>query len=162
MADNVEPAVEIRRTDIRSPEAQSLILALNAELKARYPEEGACHFRLEADEVAEGRGAFLVAFAPAQNPVACGAIRRIDPETSEIKRMYVKPEWRGKGIAGAMVSALEQECLRLGVARIVLETGVRQHEAIELYARAGFERIAAFGEYMGKPLSVCFAKKLRV
>jgi GNAT superfamily N-acetyltransferase len=160
MADNAEAAVEIRRMDIRSREAQTLILELNAELKARYPEEGACHFRLEADEVTEGRGAFLVGFAAGEKPVACGAVRRIDPETCEIKRMYVKPPWRGKGIARAMVAALEQESRRLGVGRIVLETGVRQHEALSLYSKAGFERIAAFGDYAGKPLSVCFAKTL--
>ena len=82
--------IEIRRADISTPVVQQLILALNAELEVRYPEEGANHFRLDADEVADGRGAFLVAYIDGR-AVGCGAVRRNDPEVAEIKRMYVRP-----------------------------------------------------------------------
>jgi len=86
-----ESQIEIRRADINSSVVGELISALNGELKRQYPEEGATHFRLEPDEVAEGHGAFVVAYA-GDKPVGCGAIRKLDSETAEIKRMYVVPE----------------------------------------------------------------------
>ena len=151
--------IEIRGADINSSTAAELITALNAELKKQYPEEGATHFRLGSDEVAEGSGAFLIGYAKG-NPIGCGAIRKLDADTAEIKRMYVVPEARGKGISKKMLRALEEEGRRLGVRRIVLETGERQIEAMALYAGAGFVRIPLFGEYLDSPLSVCMAKDL--
>ena len=85
----VHPAeIDIRREDILSPVAQQLILALNAELEGRYPEEGANFFRLDADEVAEGHGGFFIAYL-AGEAVGCGAVRGVEPGVAEIKRMYV-------------------------------------------------------------------------
>jgi putative acetyltransferase len=155
----VEAGVNIRREDIGSSVAAAMIEALNGELSGRYPEAGANHFRLDAEEVADGRGAFLVAYAGSR-PVACGAIRRLDAGTAEIKRMYVVPAERRRGFAQVMLARLEAEARALGVARIVLETGVRQPEAIALYTREGFTRIPAFGEYLEDALSVCMAKDL--
>ena len=158
-----EPAdqnrVIVQRFDILSPPARTLIEALNAELSSRYPEEGACHFRLDAHEVADGQGAFLIAFQSGK-PVGCGAVRRIEARTGELKRMFVVPEERGRGVGRAILNALESEAQALGVSRLMLETGVRQSEAIALYQRAGFSRIAPFGEYVDSPLSVCMAKEL--
>lgn len=156
---NVNPALEIRRVDIVSAVAGALIQSLNAELARTYPEPGACHFRLDAEEVAEGRGAFLVAFENG-NPAGCGAVRKIDAESAELKRMYVKPEARGKGIGRAIVSALEAESRRLGVGRMVLETGTRQAAAQALYEKMGFVRVPLLPEYAGSPLSICMEKKL--
>jgi GNAT superfamily N-acetyltransferase len=151
--------VEIRRAEISAPIVQQLIAALNAELEGLYPEEGANHFRLDADEVADGRGAFLVAYADGR-PVGCGAVRRNDREVGEIKRMYVVPEARGRGIARQVLGELEAEARRLGVSRLVLETGLRQAEALSLYRRAGYVEIPLFGEYIDSPLSVCMEKTL--
>jgi putative acetyltransferase len=151
--------VIISRFDILSREARNLIDALNAELSRLYPEEGANHFRLSPDEVAPGRGAFLIALRSGK-PVGCGAVRRIEETTAEIKRMYVKPEERGQGIGRALLLALEAEARTLGVSRLVLETGLRQSEAITLYEHAGFSRIPPFGEYVQSPLSFCMAKEL--
>jgi putative acetyltransferase len=151
--------VTIRRVDILSPAARELIEALNAELSDRYPEEGANHFRLDPDEVADGRGAFLVASSSGK-PVGCGAVRRIEQRTGEIKRMYVSPVERGRGIGRLLLEALEAEARALGIARLVLETGERQREAITLYRGAGFSRIDPFGEYVDSPLSLCMAKDL--
>lgn len=151
--------VIVERHDILSPVARALIEALNTELSSRYPEPGATHFRLDADEVAEGRGAFLIA-TKSGTPVGCGAVRRIDERTGEIKRMYVLPEGRGQGIGRAVLDALEAEARKLGLSRLVLETGERQPEAIAVYERAGFRRIPAFAEYVDSPLSVCMGKSL--
>jgi GNAT superfamily N-acetyltransferase len=151
--------LEIRRAEISSPIVQQLILALNVELEAMYPEEGANHFRLDAEEVVNGRGAFLVAYRDGQ-AVGCGAVRRNDPQVAEIKRMYVIPEARGRGVARHVLTALEAEARQLGVCRLVLETGLRQVEALALYRRAGFVEIPLFGEYIDSPLSVCMEKNL--
>jgi len=97
----------------------------------------------------------------AGRPVGCGAVRRLDAQTAEIKRMYVVTDFRGQGVARRLLAALESESAALGISRLVLETGVRQPEALALYERAGFSRIPAFGEYVGSPLSVCMAKRLR-
>ena len=74
--------------------------------------------------------------------------------------MYVSLNVRGQGIGRALVASLELEAKALGCKRLVLETGVRQQEALALYARTGFAVIPPFGEYVGSPLSVCMAKDL--
>jgi transketolase len=152
-------SAEIRRTDILSPVAQELIAALNAELTHRYPEEGANFFRLDPHEVENGRGGFYVAYVGGK-AVGCGAVRRIDDTTAEIKRMYVAPTGRGCGIGRTMLVELEAEARRLGVRRLVLETGPRQPEALSLYKGAGFVEIPLFGEYVGSQFSVCMEKSL--
>lgn len=149
----------IRRESIESHDASELIAALNAELSHRYPEPGANHFRLHAEEVVPGRGAFLIARVE-RIPVGCAAIRRMDAVTAEIKRMYVIPKHRGLGIGRELMQHLEHVALELGVQRIVLETGVRQPESLALYKRMGFEQIPLFGEYLGSSLSICMEKRV--
>jgi GNAT superfamily N-acetyltransferase len=155
----VTTALIIRSEDLSSPTAQQLVSALNAELDARYPEDGANFFRLEPEEVSNGRGMFLAAYLNGK-PVGCGAVRRIEPHVAEIKRMYVTPAARGRGIGRQILDALESHARQLGATRLVLETGPRQPEAIALYARAGFAEIPLFGEYIGSRFSVCMAKNL--
>src|SRR5262249_51652316 len=117
-------------------------------------------FRLDPEEVAPGRGAFLVAYRD-DLPVGCGAVRVLDAGIAELKRMYVAPELRGQGVGRVLVDALESEARQLGVRRLVLETGVRQTAAIALYRRAGFTDIPPFGEYVASTTtSVCMAKDL--
>jgi GNAT superfamily N-acetyltransferase len=153
------PSIGIRRVAMTNPVVRQLITELNAELSIRYREPGANHFQLDPAEVAAGQGAFLVAYAGSE-PVGCGAVRRNDPETAEIKRMYVVPAARSGGIARRVLAELEVEARRLGVSRLVLETGIRNPDALALYTRAGFAEIPPFGEYIGSPLSVCMAKDL--
>jgi putative acetyltransferase len=162
-------ALEIAREALTSLVATALVAALNAELSALYPEPGATHFRLDPIEVAPGTGVFLVARWSGR-PVGCGAlrhlresdlVRELGPGVGELKRMYVAPELRGKGIGRALLSRLESEARALGLTRLVLETGTRQTEALALYRRAGFTEIQAYGEYSASSgTSVCFAKVL--
>jgi len=149
----------IERRELISPLAQSLIATLNRELSAQYPEEGANHFRLDPEEVAEGRGAFLVVFLDSE-PVGCGAVRRIDTETAELKRMFIAIGARGRGLGKALLVELENEARRLGACRLVLETGPRQDAALAMYQSAGFREIPSYGEYIGSPMSICFGKNL--
>ncbi len=152
-------STEVRRADILSAAAQELIAALNAELNHRYPEEGANFFRLDPHEVENGKGGFYLAYVGGK-AVGCGAVRRIDDTTAEIKRMYVAPTGRGCGIGRSVLAELEAEARRLGVRRLVLETGPRQPEALTLYKRAGFTEIPLFGEYIGSQFSICMEKNL--
>jgi putative acetyltransferase len=151
--------IQIRREDLRAPNAQRLISALNAELESRYPEDGANFFRLDPDEVSDGRGGFLIAYLD-DRPIGCGAVRKIEPHVAEIKRMFVEPTARGRGVGRQILVALEAQARRLGATRLVLETGPRQPEAIALYAHAGFVEIPLFGEYIGSQFSVCMAKNI--
>jgi putative acetyltransferase len=79
---------------------------------------------------------------------------------AELKRMFVAPEARGVGVATALLGTLEGAAVELGIARLVLETGPRQPEAIALYAKHGYAAIPNFGAYINDPLSLCFAKDL--
>src|SRR4051794_8487928 len=116
--------VAIRRSTLTSPDAHRLIAALNVELMKTFPEPGARHFSLSASQVADGDGAFLIAYID-DGAVGCGAMRRQDETTAELKRMYVDPSLRGRGIGRALLEALERETRTLGLVRIVLETGTR-------------------------------------
>lgn len=152
--------IHIRRSTLGSPDAARLIAALNAELTAMFPEPGANHFSLHEAQVSAGDGAFMIAHLD-DMPVGCGAVRRLDEATAEIKRMYVDPSVRGRGIGRALVEALEREARVLGVTRIVLETGTRLAPAIKLYEAMGYTRIPLFGEYLSSPnTSLCLGKSL--
>ncbi len=154
------PTVDIRRGSLASPDAVGLITALNIELTATFPEPGATHFSLSSAQVADGDGAFLIAYVNGV-AVGCGAIRCLDGSTAELKRMFVAPSVRGKGIGRSLVMALEQEARTLGVSRVVLETGTRLDRAVALYEGMGYARIPLFGEYLASPeTSLCFGKTL--
>jgi len=168
-AEHHDSAIDIRPEPLDGSVAQSLIATLNAELSALYPEPGATHFQLDPAQVAPGAGAFLVARRNG-TPIGCGALRRITDASvvaelgdrvGELKRMFVAREGRGQGIGRALLARLETEARSLGLSRVVLETGIRQHEALALYRRAGYVDIPAYGEYSLSPgTSVCMAKAL--
>lgn len=137
--------------------AQELIGNLDAELRSLYPEDGATFFDLSREETAEGNGVFLIAF-DGEHAVGCGALRKLDEETAELKRMFVRKEARNAGVARLLLRELEQVALGLGVHTLLLETGHRQRDALHFYAREGFAETAPFGAYVSSPLSVCMRK----
>jgi putative acetyltransferase len=92
--------------------------------------------------------------------VACGAWQPLEPGVAELKRMYVRPAFRGRGIARQLIVALEEEALADDRPVLRLETGTYLPAAIALYRSAGYAPIPVFGEYVGNPYSVCFAKSL--
>ncbi len=152
--------ITTRRADLTAEVSRALISDLNAELSALYPEPGATHFALDPAEVSEGRGAFLI-LSRGDTPVGCGAVRLLDAETGELKRMYVAPAARGEGLGRRLVEALEAEARALGARRLVLETGTRQIAAIALYERTGFRPIPLYGEYTrSSDTSVCLGKDI--
>ena len=149
--------LEIRDEPYDGPTAQQLIAAVQAEYVVRYggPDEAP----IDATEFTPPNGLFLVGYLGTE-AVATGGLRRHGDHDVELKRMYVVPEARGKGLSRLMLAALEDRARGLGASRIVLETGNRQPEAISLYESSGYEPIQGFGHYACAPLSRSFEKKL--
>ncbi|WP_431926579.1 GNAT family N-acetyltransferase [Micromonospora wenchangensis] len=94
--------------------------------------------------------------------VACGGVQSLDAGTGELKRMYVRPAYRGRGIARQLLSALEELAFQRGHSVLCLETGSYLPAAIGLYTSCGYQPIPVYGEYVHNPYSVCFAKRLPV
>jgi GNAT superfamily N-acetyltransferase len=142
------------------PDAALLIQHLSAELGALYGDDGSGKFA--PADVQVPRAAFVVARADGV-PVACGAIRPFedDPDgTAEVKRMYVEPSMRGRGISRRILQYLESLACNYGYHTLILETGERQTAAIGLYEKSGYQRIPNYAPYTHRALSRCFAKKL--
>jgi GNAT superfamily N-acetyltransferase len=153
------PAV-ITRESLTSPVARSLIEARHAELAALYADTREADFvYLPTRDLAPGAGVFLVAWLDGE-PVGCGALRRLGDDQGEIKRLYVLPAARRRGVGRALLQALEDQARALGIAALILETGERQPEAMALYRSAGFVERPCWGDYAESPLAVCFAKAL--
>jgi len=151
-------SIELRVEPYDGPVAQELITAVQQEYVARYG--GPDDSPVDPDEFAPPYGCFVVGYDGVE-PVATGGLRPAeDAGAMEIKRMYVRPEWRGRGLARIVLADLEQRARDLGAKRIVLETGLRQPEAIRLYETSGYARIDGFGHYACSPMSVSFGKDL--
>jgi GNAT superfamily N-acetyltransferase len=140
-----------------TPDATALITELQTFLEGFYPPESQHGFsvqRLLADQVA-----FFVARVDGI-PAGCGGIKLFGREYGELKRMYVRPAFRGAGLGRLLIARLAGHAQENGVTRLRLETGIHQHAAIRLYEQAGFRRIPPFGAYPDDPLSLCYEKAL--
>lgn len=140
-----------------APDAIRLITELETHLEASYPSEsrhGLSVERLIAEDVAF----FLL--RTEGTPASCGGIKLVGDEYGEIKRMYVRPQFRRSGFGKLMLAHLEAHARAHHIDLLRLETGIYQREAIELYERMGFFRIPPFGPYTDDPLSRCYEKRL--
>ncbi len=150
---------ELLAVALHDPLAAGLVADLERDLRARYDDDGAAGVPLDPAAFAPPRGTFLVAVLDGR-PVACGGLRPHAPGVGELKRMYVDPQVRGRGLARTVLAGLEDAGVRLGLRGLVLATGLRQPEAIALYAGAGWQRVPGYGEWRDHPLTVCFGKPL--
>lgn len=146
------------------PDAKQLIDALQQEYVVRYGEEDLTP--VDPAEFRPPNGLFLLAYVDAR-AVGSGGWRIRDGHEpgfndgdAELKRMYIAPEARGNGLARRLLAELEKAAALAGRKRVVLETGIRQPEAIALYTSSGYTVIAKFGAYRDDPLSRCFAKEV--
>jgi len=147
-------ALTIEAADPIGEAARELIHALCSEMSERY---GSPPSPFSLSETAAPRTVFLLARQRGQ-PVGCGALRRFDDHTAEIKRMYVVSAGRRQGVARRILVELERHATEFGYQTIRLETGIRQPEAQRLYESLGYQRTAAFGPYVGSPTSVCYER----
>lgn len=153
----LDSTVKIMAAPPDSGDATRLIRALDDDLRRRYP--GIALHGLRPEDITDRRLAFLVARADGE-AIACGAVRELEPGVGEVKRMFVQPAWRRRGVARQLLAALEAHAGKLGYVALRVETGLGQPEAIGLYRSAGYVDIPPFGEYIGNPASVCFEKRL--
>jgi GNAT superfamily N-acetyltransferase len=140
-----------------SPDAVALIAELEAELAPLYPLESQHGYSVEK-LIAESVAFFVIRCDEA--PAGCGGIQLFGADYGEIKRMYVRPTFRGQGFAKRMLEHLADYARARGVGLLRLETGIHQRVAIGLYERLGFRTIPPFGEYWDDPLSVFYEKSL--
>ncbi|MCC6290396.1 MAG: GNAT family N-acetyltransferase [Chitinophagaceae bacterium] len=145
-----------KRTDSGDTDFQNLVALLDKDLAIRDGTEHA--FYNQFNKIDMIRNA-IVCYADGK-PVGCGAFKRYDDSSVEIKRMYVLPEYRGKSVGLSVVNELEQWAKELHYATCILETGKRQPEAIRLYQKAGYIQIENFGQYKNVENSVCMKKIL--
>lgn len=152
--------VAITRLPFHDPVARELLDAAMADLAARYG-GGGDGTSIDPVEFEPPRGAFLVARVGG-TPAGCGGWRTLlaDPDTAEIKRVYTVPAFRGRGVASAVLRAIEESARNAGRARIALETGEKQPEAIAFYQKLGYARIADFGYYKDYPGVRSFGRDL--
>jgi GNAT superfamily N-acetyltransferase len=141
-----------------SADAIALITELEAHLEPLYPRESRHGFSVEK-LIAEAVAFFVLRHN--NTPAGCGGIKLFGTDYGELKRMYVRPAFRGLRFGKLLVEHLEAYAREHGVMRLRLETGIHQTEAISLYERTGFYRIPPFGNYKEDPLSLCYEKELR-
>jgi GNAT superfamily N-acetyltransferase len=133
------------------PDVQRLTTAQQAELRARYDGGGEPGTPPSAADVS----VVLVARDDAGTAVGCGALRALGGDVAEVKRMYVAPAARGRGLSRLLLAGLEDAARSRGWTTLRLETGPRQPEAIALYEGAGYRAIPAFGAYVDSPDAGC-------
>jgi putative acetyltransferase len=141
------------------PDVRSLAHAQQEEMRGLYGGEADIGPVREASMFDPPDGIFIVV-RDDDRAVACGGIARFDADRAELKRMYVVPELRGRGLGRRILVELEAEARRLGYRGIVLETGDLQPEALGLYESSGYERIPCYPPYDSRALSLCFEKRL--
>jgi putative acetyltransferase len=149
--------ITIIRTQSTNTDFQELVKALDIDLKIRDGEDHA--FYAQFNSIATIK--HVVVAYDGNQAVGCGAIKPYDEQTMEVKRMYVKPEQRGKGIASIILTHLENWAIEQHYKKCLLETGIRQPEAIALYTKNQYNIIPNFGQYEGVTDSVCFEKHLK-
>jgi GNAT superfamily N-acetyltransferase len=140
-----------------SDEAQLLIAELQEEYVARYGGPDATP--VDPDEFASPNGAFFVGHRDGEL-VGCAGLRRHSPTDVEVKRMFIRRQFRGRGWSRTLLALLEDEARALGFERIILETGLKQPEAMRLYETSGYGLIPGFGHYRDSPVNRCYAKSL--
>lgn len=153
--------IAIRPVGYHDPEVQLLVAELQQVYLQRYGRRDASP--LAAAEFDPPDGIFLLAAVDGQ-PAAMGGWRRHelsdDEAAAEVRRMYVSPGYRGRGLARAVLAQLEASARNNRFRQMILETGLVQPEALRLYRTSGYQEVPAFGHYAGSPLAVHLGKRL--
>jgi len=148
--------LSIARTTEENPDFLDLVKLLDAELAQRDGEDHSFYAQFNKPVGLAG----VVLVLDDGTAVGCGAFKEYSTDVAEVKRMYVKPEARGKRIAALILTEIEGWASSIGFQECILETGFKQPEAIALYKREGYETIPNYGQYAGVDNSICMRKEL--
>lgn len=148
--------IQLKRTPSTNPDFRVLVKELDAGLRLT---NGDLMNIYDQHNIIENISTVVIAYLNTK-AVACGCFKPYNNDAVEIKRMFVMPEARGKGISALVLQELEDWASSLGFKRTVLETGARQVEALGLYKKAGYTFIPPYGPYIGLPDSICLSKDL--
>ncbi|MER2996934.1 GNAT family N-acetyltransferase [Pontibacter populi] len=146
----------LTRTTSDNPDFRSLVVLLDQDLKEKDGDDHAFYAQFnKVNSIKEVIVAYKDGVA-----AGCGAIKPYTPTIAEVKRMFVHPDFRRQGIAKKILTALEDRAMELNYSSTVLETGMKQADAIELYKNNGYNIIPNYGQYAGVENSVCMQKQL--
>lgn len=148
--------IAIKRTQSTDPDFKLLVKELDAGLRIVNGEMMDIY---DQHNIIESIDTVVIAYQ-GDTPVGCGCFKPFDKDAVEIKRMFVRPAARGKGISAMVLQELESWAHSLGFKYTVLETGSRQVEALGLYKKAGYTSIPKYGPYVNLPDSICLRKQL--
>jgi len=152
---SADVVISLERPD--SEDAVALIAELEAHLDPLYPKASRHGYSVEK---LLQEGVFFFIIRDGEELIGCGGVQFFGTEYGEIKRMYVRPQFRGLGFAKLMLDHLEDYSRSNGINVLRLETGIHQQDAITLYERAGFRLVAPFGDYKPDPLSRFYEKQI--
>jgi putative acetyltransferase len=147
---------ELLRTNSSNIHFQDLVKLLDADLRIKDGDDHA--FYAQFNKLDKINHVILALFESV--PVGCGAFKTYSEQTVEIKRMFVHPDFRGRGIAQQILKGLEKWATEIGSQICVLETGQKQSDAIQLYLKMGYQKIPNYGQYEGIENSICMKKEL--
>jgi GNAT superfamily N-acetyltransferase len=148
--------IKIIRTNSDNKDFHALVKELDAELRFRDGDEHAYYAQFNKIDKIK----YVVMAYDLDEAVGCGAIKEYSPDTMEVKRMYVPVNKRGLGIASKILQELEVWVKELHYQKCILETGVKQPEAIRLYEKNNYKMIPNYGQYINMENSVCFEKEI--
>ncbi len=144
------------RTDSEDQDFKNLVLLLDADLKIRDGEEHSFYAQFnKVDKIKN-----VVVYYDNDIAIGCGAFKEFDNKTLEIKRMFVHPDYRAKGIGAIILKELETWAVEINYSESILETGKKQPEAIRLYEKSGYRIIPNYGQYENVENSICMKKNL--
>lgn len=146
--------MQIFRTDSSNIDFQNLVKLLDADLAVRNGENHA--FFDQFNKIDTIKNCIVIYIN--ETPAACGAFKKFDDKTVEIKRMYTNLKFRKRGLATAIVKELEMWAKKMGYEKAVLESSLEQNEALSVYEKSGYRRIPNYGQYIGVDASVCYEK----
>jgi len=150
-----QTVITLERPD--SADARALIAELEAELSVHYPPKSRHGYSVQK-LIDQGVVFFVTRHGDA--PAGCGGIQLFGTDYGELKRMYVRPQFRGLGLGRLMLLLLEQHAREHGVGLVRLETGIHQEAAIRMYERWGYVRIPPFPPYFEDPVSRCYERRI--
>lgn len=148
--------MKIIEKDPHSQDAFEMMEELSETLEKITGNSGRSSFNIK--DLSDTRAVFVVAYNDEEEAIGCGAIRPINENTAEVKRMYAKS--KAKGVGTAILSYLEGQAQKLGYSKFCLETRLVNKRAVAFYESRGYHRIASYGKYAGRAEAVCFEKTL--